>query len=506
MSTFTFKVSGLDQDAAQKLPKQLTAIEKQLSTAWEIADGTATPDLLLVVNREDIPADFTGVFRILVDSKQSDNNSPLELPIRPFSLLKILNDAALELNQRQPAPKPTATAKTVEPEKKASPTKEKEQTTTVTATDTKPTTVVTATSEKKAKKAATPKPAPPKPRVSSAPPPVTGNKKTTTRKPPVKKEPPVPTKKPVQPAPTTKAAAPKEPQTTPEFSPPVTLPPLPADTKTKSKPEMTSTTTKIGPPPNATKRSIKEKLADLNAILPQGFEYVDETNQSFWECVSQRLIQLMGKGNFAFRSRKQSYWLAYREADQRVFSNAKNFESLVKALLQDPNDTWHEVDAEDTTIGSIPREAIIQFPAIALLWAVALREHQYAYKHWFRAERRYQLTRWPNLDSWESNGGLLKLSSLFTAKPYSISMGVRSTGLKAEQVCAFIHACETVGIGIETHMLSTEELEALAARKEIAQRQKEANQSQEPEPQPEESSPEPKGSGLFNAIKNRFRK
>jgi len=128
---------------------------------------------------------------------------------------------------------------------------------------------------------------------------------------------------------------------------------------------------------------------------------------------------------------------------KKVFrSNIESRDELIKLLLMHPVEHW-DIRADDET------SEAYEFSATGLLWLLALKESRYALHVWGSPNRVYRIKHWPQLAAWENVPALYKLSSLYGRKAATIDTGVKISGLEERHVCAFLHACNVVGLKVE---------------------------------------------------------
>jgi hypothetical protein len=124
-------------------------------------------------------------------------------------------------------------------------------------------------------------------------------------------------------------------------------------------------------------------------------------------------------------------------------TNALSKDQLIQVLSETSLDAWNKSDALSILNSSL------DVSTSSLIWSVALKEAEYAKEHWLDKNALYRLKRWPQLGVWPSTAEMFKLSSLYGRKSASINTGVMVSGAVDSEVALFLHACDSVGLGVE---------------------------------------------------------
>lgn len=112
--------------------------------------------------------------------------------------------------------------------------------------------------------------------------------------------------------------------------------------------------------------------------------------------------------------------------------------------------------------GAFPGPVVWECSIERLLWALALRAENMR-PRWSLTGQRFHLSSYPHFEEWEVNPLLLRLAALYSRYWETIAEGCRKTGAPAEQVRAFLYACEICQLGLESHeMQPAEEAPATA--------------------------------------------
>lgn len=129
--------------------------------------------------------------------------------------------------------------------------------------------------------------------------------------------------------------------------------------------------------------------------------------------------------------------------DKVLRTNASDKTELVELIFNSDDADWKK--SEDVSI----LKPSLELPIASLLWSLGLKEHRYAAQKWNRPDALYRLLSWPQLGHWESTAPMFRLSSLYGRKAATVKTGMMVSGLNAEEVCTFLHACSVSGLRVK---------------------------------------------------------
>jgi hypothetical protein len=95
-----------------------------------------------------------------------------------------------------------------------------------------------------------------------------------------------------------------------------------------------------------------------------------------------------------------------------------------------------------------PSTVLEPYSLKALIWSLALRDDTIKPRQWHITQQQFRLATWPLFGSWETAPWMLRLAALYGRQPATLAEGVELTGLRVEQVAAFLHACELCQLGV----------------------------------------------------------
>lgn len=143
------------------------------------------------------------------------------------------------------------------------------------------------------------------------------------------------------------------------------------------------------------------------------------------------------------------YLIAITPNQDQVFVNTPNFSELVNTLV------GTTTPPTVLAIESIPSELNTAYSLKRLLWSLSLREKPAKYCAPSGQNQEFRLGKWPLFNEWDSSPVLMRLAALYTRQHASIAQGVEFSHASAEEVAAFLRACERCDLGLDIRAVAS---------------------------------------------------
>lgn len=131
--------------------------------------------------------------------------------------------------------------------------------------------------------------------------------------------------------------------------------------------------------------------------------------------------------------------------DECIYSDLPDEKTAAQVLAAWPADA--ELQAL-TGLKPLPHE----HGGKALLWRLAL--HEPAAATGLDTRAAYRIGAWPSFGMWHSSPALMRLAALFSRDHATLAQGAAFANVTADEVAAFLHACQCCGLGLQVKVQS----------------------------------------------------
>lgn len=191
-------------------------------------------------------------------------------------------------------------------------------------------------------------------------------------------------------------------------------------------------------------------LTQKNAVLAHHSS--DNTSQLPSELIVDICSHLTKHQMLTMSFNGQMSVLYHSDIDNEIIIQLENSSSeTTDELIKSPIESIH------FNLHPYPNETEIQtvfsntIPLPEFLWELALKEPIKDKAHWHSNDKKFHIERWPMLGVWYTEPTMFHMAAILGRGFEPLSKIAEASGTSVHQVASFIHACNTVSLGVEAH-------------------------------------------------------